>query len=450
MQNIPMNGYIKWFRLQRQKLISSILATVLLTGCSLDSLVRVDDPDAAELVDRDRVNSYTGALAVYYSAIGSMMEAVNAASRDVGIFTDELTIVTNVSSSLAPTDSRNYSGVHGLTSNSYSLFQTARIRSAQASELLLRYGSEASHPFVGNAYAIQAYSTLMLAEIFCSGVPLTTSPFENNVQYTRGFSTSELLEQAVALFDTAYQYGQDSIPIASFAMTGKGRALLGLGEYAAAAEAVTDVPTSSSYVLTFSTLSSQGGISFWDGVASYRSTLRVVNGEGTNGIDWIADSPAYQDPRLPLSASLTDHRRQEKYVGGSVKLQLSSGAEARLIESEAYLHSSDSPGSEWLASLNEARALVSLPDTVDPGTPEKRIDLVFRERALWTYLTGKRLGDLRRLVRNYNRLTQSVYPVGTYLSSALIFTYGNELVFVPDQGEVNLNPEYDGCIHKNA
>ena len=37
---------------------------------------------------------------------------------------------------------------------------------------------------------------------------------------------------------------------------------------------------------------------------------------------------------------------------------------------------------------------------------------MFRERAFWLYLSGHRLGDLRRMVRQYGRSADAVFPGG--------------------------------------
>ncbi|MBA3405368.1 MAG: hypothetical protein H0U13_11905 [Gemmatimonadaceae bacterium] len=37
-----------------------------------------------------------------------------------------------------------------------------------------------------------------------------------------------------------------------------------------------------------------------------------------------------------------------------------------------------------------------LPPLVDPGTADARINLLFREKAFWTFSRGQRLGDLHR------------------------------------------------------
>ena len=50
----------------------------------------------------------------------------------------------------------------------------------------------------------------------------------------------------------------------------------------------------------------------------------------------------------------------------------------------------------------------------DPGDLDARVDLLFRERAFWLFLSGRRLGDLRRLIEHYGRDPESVFPTGTH------------------------------------
>ena len=73
------------------------------------------------------------------------------------------------------------------------------------------------------------------------------------------------------------------------------------------------------------------------------------------------------------------------------------------------------------ARLNGARATVpGLASLSDPGTPDARVDLTFRERAFWMFMTGHRLGDLRRLVRQYGRGSETVFPTGAYHNDNLV------------------------------
>jgi hypothetical protein len=71
--------------------------------------------------------------------------------------------------------------------------------------------------------------------------------------------------------------------------------------------------------------------------------------------------------------------------------------------------------------------------------------VMFRERAFWLFATGHRLGDMRRLVRQYNLPANSVYPIGPYHGGPA--TYGSSVVYpVAEQN----NPNYHGCYDLNA
>jgi hypothetical protein len=143
----------------------------------------------------------------------------------------------------------------------------------------------------------------------------------------------------------------------------------------------------------------------------------------------------------------TNPIRETKFQGQSTSFVVADGIQARLIEAEAELQPAAAPRGPWLASLNAARTTIGLPLLTDPGTAAGRIDLVFRERALWLYLTGSRLGDLRRLVRQYGRLPTQVYPVGPHpLGTVTVPIYGNAYVFVPNATEQTYNPLYKGCM----
>jgi len=80
----------------------------------------------------------------------------------------------------------------------------------------------------------------------------------------------------------------------------------------------------------------------------------------------------------------------------------------------------------------------------DPGAANNaEVLLTMRERAFWLFATAHRLGDLRRLVRDYGLPANSVYPTGTYIfASAPQGTYGPDLVFPVPLEEGN-NPNFN-------
>ena len=82
----------------------------------------------------------------------------------------------------------------------------------------------------------------------------------------------------------------------------------------------------------------------------------------------------------------------------------------------------------------------------DPGSYPARVSLLFRERAFWLFLTGHRLGDMRRLVRQYGRPANTVFPTGTYKDG---LPYGNDVNF-PIGTNDGQNPYFKGCTNRDA
>jgi starch-binding outer membrane protein, SusD/RagB family len=66
---------------------------------------------------------------------------------------------------------------------------------------------------------------------------------------------------------------------------------------------------------------------------------------------------------------------------------------------------------------------------------------------MWLYLTGHRLGDMRRLARptaegGYGRAVNDVFPVGDHPATGV---YGNHVAFSVPFDEEN-NPNYQGSM----
>ena len=139
-------------------------------------------------------------------------------------------------------------------------------------------------------------------------------------------------------------------------------------------------------------------------------------------------------------------------------MPVATGIEARLIEAEAQLKAGDAA---WITTLNTLRSTpqkygqvsttaTSLTPLVDPSPGQfgtaAQVDMLFRERAFWMYMTAHRLGDMRRLIRQYGRTQDKVFPTGSYFKGG---TYGADVTLVPSQTETN-NPNWQACTDRNA
>jgi hypothetical protein len=84
-----------------------------------------------------------------------------------------------------------------------------------------------------------------------------------------------------------------------------------------------------------------------------------------------------------------------------------------------------------------------------------QVDVMFRERAFWLFGTGTRLGDLRRLMRQYGRDQTVVFPTGVYVNGnnqnlpQPLPTYGTDVSFTmptTQAGQTTSNQSFKGCL----
>jgi len=265
--------------------------------------------------------------------------------------------------------------------------------------------------FLAQLYAIRGYAALQIAEDICPGFPLNDVSSDNRPLFSGPLTTDSAVALASAQLDSAIKYVHDSTRFATLARVAKGRALLDQGKYAEAAAVVATVQTTDVY----QTESPYNPMYVDPNSYCAGCTFTAVgNNEGGNGMPFVGA----QDPRVPTqfagvaNADTTDSLYAfTGYTPGPFAMTLASGVEARLIEAEAAANLNDP---NWLTILNTLRSGVGLPALADPGTMAAQIDLVYRERAFWLYLTGRRLGDLRRLIKNYGRAPDAVFPAGPY------------------------------------
>lgn len=442
----------------------AIVLTVCLVACSVDDIVGVDDP-AGEVreLHPDYIKSKAGGIALYHSSLSSLRKGLKYAAEVSAFMTDEIQPIDAwsgpaVSLSVVSMDRRavnvdEFGIPHFRPTGSndlYGILHSARIDAAQSRTLLKTHGDSLTTPYLANAYALEGFAIVLLAELFCSGIPLTSVPFEGSVQYTPGYSTDSLFAIASSLFDSALSYNHDSTSFYTLARVGKGRAMIGLAEFQSALDAVASVEASdSSFRIFYTGLYTPGTErqeNVWWITGADSENLFVENGEGGVGMIWIADNITDQDPRVPIGYRLSPPFliSQKKFDGSEVAVVIADWIHAQMIRSEASLNLHGSSNAEWLRYLNDARRTIGLTDTTDPGDRNARIDLIFRERAFWFWLTGTRQGDMRRLMSQYGRSPFSVYPNGIYEKTMNSGFYGDAFVISPPSAERS-NYKYRGC-----
>jgi starch-binding outer membrane protein, SusD/RagB family len=241
--------------------------------------------------------------------------------------------------------------------------------------------------------------------------------------------------------------------VLNLARVGKARALLGLGDLAAAAQVASEVPDGFRYEVGYP--ANDPASSNFALVPTEPFEYSVGDREGVNGLDFRSSA----DPRtaasfLQFNISGGSIYHPDKYArDGSTPIVLADWVEARLIQAEAALAGGDA---SWLTTLNLLRRTAvapALPDTTDPGPDEaggnaRRVDLLFRERAFWLFLTGHRQGDLRRLIRQYGRGQHQVYPTGPYDGGPALF--GDDVTLPIPYAERQANSLFTGCFGRGA
>jgi hypothetical protein len=428
-----------------------VLAGVLalpLAGCiDTDGILSVDDPEFptnASLRDPNALPLLVrGAQAEFFRAYGGSGLDNLGFSTAVGLFTDEFnTTDTFVDRNALDRRELQAPALGNSPDFAFNRLQRAR-RAARDARAAVTEVRGATDPDVALLFSLEGYSYVALAEGFCSGVPISNAE-GGTFQGGTPQSTEALLDSAVNRFQAALAVNPTGLPAAdqtaltrsqNLARVGLGRALLNLNRPAEAAAAVNAVPNTFTYLVEHSENTFQN--SFWN-LNNNNGRFSVAEAEGGRGLPFRLAA----DPRLPVTRTGTrvgfDNQtplfEQQKYANRDADLVLADFREARLIEAEAALRAGDV--ATFLQRLNTLRAGVTgLTPLTDPGTQAARVDLLFRERAFWMFATGHRLGDFRRLVKQYNRPVNQVYPSGAYFLGG---TFGNDVVFpVPFNEEQN-------------
>jgi len=432
----------------------ALAAALLLAlgGCDLDELLTVDDVDVVSrpvFENPDNLASvHAGAVREFARAYGGEYNNEGGQVHASGLLADELFNSDNFSDRQA-IDARNMQVVNGANQTAYSWLHRARNHAEVAVGLMeANAASNADEDYDwederAELLGLAGFTYVMFGENYCGGVPFSTIPQEGETVFGAAETTQEIFARAIARFDAALALDADPA-FTALAQLGKARAMLNLAttpaEVSAAADAVSGVATDFVYRVGYSDAITTAANAVWQ-LINAEKRWSASDAEGANGLPFVTDA----DPRTPTSESPlgglagTIHFNQLKYPEQGTDIPLATGIEARLIEAEAALRTDDRPG--FFAIHNALRDMVTgLADLTDTGQSfDELVDLHFRERAYWLWLTSHRLGDMRRLLRQYGRQADDVYPIGPTVRGE---GRGNDVnLLVPFAEESN--PEYD-------
>ena len=455
-----------------------LLAAVaaLLQGCDSvkNSLLSPDHPNA---IDPQTLASAAGADALRLGAL-QRLAATTAGNESVwllgGLLTDEWRS-GDTFNERDQTDQRNIQTSNANIDSAYVFIHRARNSAILAIQYLTRY-KPTPISNIGQMYVVKGYAELEAAENFCNGQPFSNSTGDVIVLGTPK-TVAEAFTMASADADSALlnvslsdngSNGANGTTVTYGAKVLKARAQLGLGNYAAAATAVAGVPTSFTWLTTFSLVSGDNQI--W---ALNNSARRWSVGDSADALGQLKNAIPFvssNDPRVPTAQvngagnpspfsfdTKTPFFAQQIW-GRDDPVAIVSGVDARLIEAEAKVNANDFAGAT--AILNALRAAppsLGSTDDVDftpapmaplatPATKDAAVDQLFREKAFWTFGRGERLGDMRRLVRQYGRSADTVFPVGAFVKGG---NYGIDVNLPVTDPEQN-NPNFHGCTDRNA
>jgi hypothetical protein len=426
----------------RPRLVLAAAVTLLVgLGCKALDVQNPDIVDPTQLTGPSSIPAFrNGVIGDYALAVDGDNGANEGQILVSGSFSDEL-----VNSETFPTrieyDRRTIDIRNGTLTTLFRNLHRAR-RAAEVGARQIAIATPAAQlrgQFrIPELLSLAGFTYIFMGENYCSGVPIGDFDANGSLVFGDPLSTTQLFDRAIERFDSALA-SPDTTPnvnVRLLAAVGKGRALLDQGRFAEAAVAVAAVPTGFSYVTTHTGATNRQH----NGMFRFINTnerFSVADLDGGNGLNFrTATDPRVLSGRFPANDvgfdAKTPQYDQGKYFPETSSVPVATGIESRLIQAEAALAAGDP--TTWLTTLNTLRSTPGLVAPPPPGssfvagaalqplsdtladvarTPAAaRRDVMFRERAFWLFLTGHRLGDLRRLVRQYSMPADSVYPGG--------------------------------------
>jgi hypothetical protein len=452
------------WRRRAARLAAIVVLAAGAAACS--DVLTVDDPD---IIDPSDAQSAAGADAVRLGALARLADATSGGSNTAdnifllgGMFADEW-INGDQFIARQEIDQRVITRENSFLTGSNRALHRARLSGEQAVELLTRFNPGAPGWQVAEMHFVQAYVVNLLAEHFCSGLVFSTV-VDGVEQYGTPITT-------IAAFERALKHADDGLALVSGTTANdvrvrralqvtRGRILMNLNRPAEAAAAVAGVPQNFGYFIRHSQTVGSNYIYLRNNLDRRYS---VANNEGGNGPDFVTA----RDPRVPVctggdaacrAIGVTNNRRDDLlqpfhvqmiWTTRSDSVAIVSGVEARMIEAEAQLRAGNTTGS--LATLNTARtAVAGLTPLTAATTDAARVSQLFRERGFWLFGRGHRVGDLRRLIRQYARPANTVFPTGAWHKNDA--RYGDDVTMPIPQAEQN-NPNVQGtdiCLDRTA
>ena len=458
--------------------VASFAIAVAAVAC-VDWKKELLEPQNPGLIDPTAVGSPSAAIALKNGAIGRLRNLLNNCDGNAECLWQESGMVADEfkNSDFQPTrqdiDQRNLKSDNTILGFRPITNIRGPVRDAIAA---MREFLPLNTADIAELYMALAFVEMSMAENYCNGIPLGSTT-AGVISLGPGLTNQQVYDSALTHIDSALGFinGTDvaSIFVRNASLIVKARILVDKGgQFAAAAALVPTsvIPSTYQYVWTSSTALNSDDNGLWvlnNSVAriSVADSFDIVNGQ-VNVIKNALPFISANDPRVPTLSGQAANPKvnaedgitplwiQRLWPARDDPVPMVSGIDARLIEAEARLNAADYPG--MVAILNQLRTdrpaignfrpAVMAATLAVPASKTAAEDLFFREKAFWTFGRGQRMSDLRRLIRQYGRTQDNVFPSGVYFKGGV---YGTDVNFPVPDAEL-LNPNFTGCIDRNA
>jgi hypothetical protein len=415
--------------------LRAAFVALVLGAAGCDDLLKVSDPASLEeaqlgdpTLEQFVINGVVGEFQVAY---------VNYAFWS-GVLADEV-FTDHSDVNIRELSLHDFDDINTQNDSVYGTLQRARQSADDAVDRLRRMrGANATSSLnVARALAYGGYAYVLLGEGFCE-VPVDRSA---------PLPSQELLARGVARFDeaivvaTAARTGSDAAAaqdLIHLAQVGAARASLKRGELARARSYAASVPDTYERWAYYSANSARESNALQIAVRTVQPWLGMH--PTFQGLDDVR-VPQPRTPRPSLNANpILPPLRPSMYGGwtgtgpaqpieAATHIRFASGLEARYVGVEA-----DGTGAGMLAFVNARRAVAGKPPVAVSGSAllaEFRV-----QRALDFYLTGQRLGDLRR----YAAAGTDLFPSGAFPVPP--DRYGSMHCFIVPRSEKAGNPNF--------
>ena len=447
-----------------------------IAACDLtDSLLEAKDPD---IINPEDVQNAEGAIALANGALDFFRNTTGGA-ESTWLFGGLLADEWSTSSTFVQNDETDQRKIQTNNSTITGMFRDlarTRLGANLAIRGLKEYAPDPPRR-IAEVYFARGFAEMQMAQDFCNGIPL--SEIEGDVIIPgEPLTVAQVFERAIASYDSALallasntdtsQAAGSARSIRRATLVAKARAMVGLNQIAQAAALVDSIPLSFAYNHTFAITS--GDNILWSQPASARRYTVGDSLEGNARRDTVRNAIPFftaQDPRLPVTYTIAangrdtvksqdgqTNSRTTTLYGRTTSVPVVNGLDARLIAAEAELRAKDFAG--MMTILNGLRASPPKLGEVQPpamaalavpADSASAVSLFFREKAFWTFSRGQRLGDLRRLMRQYGRSEDNTFPVGTHYKGGV---YGDDVNLPVPKNEEGNNPNFHGCLDRNA